>query len=58
MQKQLIQQIVKLGLSTTHQSRIIKADLWRVKAISQGRGCKPLSDKQVAKLEEIKKVLG
>ena len=58
MQKQLIQQIVELGLSTTHQARIIKADLWRVKAISQGRGCKPLSDKQAAKLEAIKGVLG
>lgn len=57
MQKQLIQKIVELGLSTTHQARIVKADLWRVKAISQGRGCKPLSDKQVEKLEEIKGVL-
>jgi len=57
MQTKLIKQIIELGLSTTHQARIIKAPVWKVKGISQGRKITPLSDKQVEKLERIKEEL-
>lgn len=49
MQTKLIKKIIELCLPTTHQARIIKAPVWKVKGISQGRKCSPLTDKQVSK---------